>query len=233
MLDQIGHLLEGMRQVSDNIAHDLRSPLARLRSGLELALIEDPQSEGYREAITKAIGDADNLLKTFTALLNIAQAEAGASRDRFAEVDLRSLVHDVAELYDPLTEDREIEIAVGPLQTVRLQGDRDQLFQALVNLVDNAIKFSGAGGRVGLSVEQEDGTAVLTVDDHGPGIPEDQRQEVLKRFTRLEQSRSTPGSGLGLSLVEAVARLHGGELVLSDNAPGLRASLRLPCQITQ
>lgn len=228
MLDQIGLLLAGMRQVSDNIAHDLRSPLARLRSGLELALIEEPGSEGYREAIAKAIGEADNLLKTFAALLNIAQAEAGASRDRFGQVDLQALVQDVVDLYEPLSEDREIEVAVGPLQEVRLKGDRDMLFQALANLVDNAIKFSQPGGRVGISVTTAEGMAVFTVDDNGPGIPADQRKAVLKRFTRLEASRSTPGSGLGLSLVEAVARLHRGDLVLADNAPGLRASLCLP-----
>ena len=228
MLDQIGRLLEGMRQVSDNIAHDLRSPLARLRSGLELTLIEDPGSEGYREAIAKSIGEADNLLKTFAALLNIAQAEAGTSRDRFAEVDLQALVQDVVELYEPLTDDLGLEIAVGPLEAHRLKGDRDMLFQALVNLVDNAIKFSSAGGRIGIAVTAENGMAVLAVDDRGPGIPEDQRETVLKRFARLEESRSTPGSGLGLSLVQAVARLHRGDLILGDNAPGLIARLRLP-----
>ncbi|WP_422366026.1 ATP-binding protein [Pelagibius sp.] len=228
MLDQIERLLGGMRQVSDNIAHDLRSPLARLRSGLELALIEDPGSDGYRDAIAKAIREADSLLKTFTALLSIAQAEAGASRDRFASVDLQDLIQDVVELYDPLTEELGITLEVRPLQAVRRTGDRDLLFQALVNLLDNAIKFSGAGGRIEIGVERQDGTAILSVSDRGPGIPEDQREEVLKRFVRLEQSRSTSGSGLGLSLVQAVAHLHDGELLLEDNAPGLRASLRLP-----
>lgn len=228
MLDQIERLLGGMRQVSDNIAHDLRSPLARLRSGLELALIEDPGSDGYRDAIAKAIREADSLLKTFTALLSIAQAEAGASRDRFASVDLQDLIQDVVELYDPLTEELGITLEVRPLQAVRRTGDRDLLFQALVNLLDNAIKFSGAGGRIEIGVERREGTAVLSVSDRGPGIPEDQREEVLKRFVRLEQSRSTSGSGLGLSLVQAVAHLHDGELLLEDNAPGLRASLILP-----
>ncbi len=228
MLDQIERLLGGMRQVSDNIAHDLRSPLARLRSGLELALIEDPGSDGYRDAIAKAIREADSLLKTFTALLSIAQAEAGASRDRFASVDLQDLIQDVVELYDPLTEELGITLEVQPLQAVRRTGDRDLLFQALVNLLDNAIKFSGTGGRIEIGVERQEGTAILSVSDRGPGIPEDQREEVLKRFVRLEQSRSTSGSGLGLSLVQAVAHLHDGELLLEDNAPGLRASLCLP-----
>ncbi|WP_299394103.1 HAMP domain-containing sensor histidine kinase [Pelagibius sp.] len=228
MLDQIERLLAGMRQVSDNIAHDLRSPLSRLRSGLELALIEKPGSAGYREAITKAIGEADDLLRTFTALLRIAQAEAGTSRDRFAKVDLKALVEDVVELYAPLTEDLEIGIDVTPLQAASRPGDRDLLFQALVNLMDNAIKFSKRGGRVGIGVERRGSLAVLSVRDRGPGIPEDQREQVLKRFVRLEQSRSTAGSGLGLSLVEAVAHLHGGRLVLGDNAPGLTATLELP-----
>lgn len=228
MLDQSERLLGGMRQVSDNIAHDLRSPLARLRSGLELALIEDPGSAGYRDAIAKAIREADSLLKTFTALLSIAQAEAGASRDRFASVDLQDLIQDVVELYDPLTEELGITLEVRPLQAVRRTGDRDLLFQALVNLLDNAIKFSGASGQIEIGVERQEKTAILSVSDRGPGIPEDQREEVLKRFVRLEQSRSTSGSGLGLSLVQAVARLHDGELLLEDNAPGLRASLKLP-----
>ncbi len=228
MLDQIARLMESLRQVSDNIAHDLRSPLARLRSGLELALIEEPQSEGYRQAITRAIDEADGLLKTFTALLRIAQAEAGAMRDRFSALDLQDLVADVAELYAPLGEDQGIEITLGPLEPITLQGDRDLLFQALVNLIDNAIKFSSKDGSVEISLAKDGETAVISVADRGPGIPADKRDEVLQRFTRLEQSRSTAGSGLGLSLVQAVAQLHDGALVLSDNEPGLRASLRLP-----
>ena len=228
MLDQIERLLEGMRQVSDNIAHDLRSPLARLRGGLELALMEDPKSEGYRDAIAKAIGEADSILKTFAALLSIAQAEAGTPRERFTVVGLKALVEDVVELYAPLTEDLGMELAVGPLEDIRRTGDRDMLFQALVNLLDNAIKFSGEGGRIDIGVARRGETAVLSVGDRGPGIPEDKREEVLRRFVRLERSRSTAGSGLGLSLVQAVARLHDGKLILSDHTPGLCAALELP-----
>ncbi len=228
MLDQIARLMEGLRQVSDNIAHDLRSPLARLRGGLELALIEEPQSEGYRQAITRAIEEADGLLKTFTALLRIAQAEARATRDRFTNLDLQDLVADVAELYAPLGEEQGIEIKLGLLEPMTLQGDRDLLFQALVNLIDNAIKFSSKEGQIGVSLTREGETAVICVADRGPGIPADKRKEVLQRFVRLEQSRSTAGSGLGLSLVQAVAQLHDGALVLSNNEPGLRACLKIP-----
>ena len=228
MLDQIQRLLAGVKQVSDNIAHDLRSPLARLRSRLEVTLMEAPDPAAYREAIERSIAEADGLLKTFNALLSIAQAEAGAPRRDFDVVDLSALLGDVAELYEPLAEARGQTLTATANGRAEIRGDRDLLFQAVANLADNAVKFAPEGGQVGLALAREAGEARVTVTDDGPGIPEAARERVLERFFRLEASRSTPGSGLGLSLVAAVARLHHGRLDLEDNAPGLRARLLLP-----
>ncbi len=228
MLEQIERLLVGMKQVTENVAHDLRSPLARLRSRLELTLMAQPESEAFRRAIEQSIGEADRLLATFNALLNIAQAESGAARQRFEAVDLAALATDAAELYEPLAEQRDQELSVQVDGPVTIQGDRNLLFQALSNLLDNAIKFAPPKTRLGIALGGDAEAAELTVWDQGPGIPESARARVLERFYREESSRSTPGSGLGLSLVAAVVGLHGGELHLEDNAPGLRARLRLP-----
>ncbi len=227
MLDEIQRLMDGVRQVSDSIAHDLRTPLARLRNQLEL-LHEAERDEEKRRAVELAIQDAENLLTTFTALLRIAQIESGARREGFAELDLPGLLKDVAEYYEPLAEERS--------QTLRLvlgdwdgpvSGDRDLLFQALANLVDNAVKYAPSGGRITLGLESEGGRARITVADSGAGIPRAHRQRVFERFYRVDGSRNTPGNGLGLSLVEAVIRLHGGEIRLEDNAPGLRVLILL------
>jgi signal transduction histidine kinase len=229
MLDRITGLMETVRQVSDNIAHDLRTPLTRLRSRLEIARgqLGDASPEA-RAAVEQATEEADGLLATFNALLRIARIEAEQRREGFSTVDLRALLGDVAELYEPVATERgqTIALSVGPVPTV--QGDRDLLFQAVANLVDNAIKYTPDGGRIVLGLEAAAGAVTLSVADTGPGIPPDQRERVFDRFHRLEASRSTPGSGLGLSLVRAVARLHGATIGLTDNAPGLRVALRLP-----
>ena len=225
MLDQIQYLMDGVRQVSDNIAHDLRTPLTRLRWRLDH--LREVDANDRREVLDQAIADADGLLNTFHALLRIAEVESG-SRKRFARLDLGELVRDVGELYEPLAAEREQSLDVGADEQLPVQGDRDLLFQALTNLVDNAVKYAPAGGTIRVAAAAVDGAAELVVADSGPGIPADQREAVLQRFVRLESSRGSPGSGLGLSLVNAVARLHDGRVLLEDNGPGLRVRLQLP-----
>lgn len=227
MLDQIQYLMDSVRQVSDNIAHDLRTPLTRLRWRLE-QLADVTESE-RAESIEQAVAEADGLLNTFQALLRIAEAEAG-NRERFARLDVSALVRDVGELYEPVADDGEQSLAIDADGPLYVTGDRDLLFQALTNLVDNAVRHASCAGTIRLGAERRNGHVELVVADSGPGIPADQREAVLQRFVRLETSRGSPGSGLGLSLVNAVARLHGGEVVLEDNGPGLRVRLRLPAE---
>jgi signal transduction histidine kinase len=228
MLDQIQRLIAGMRHVSDNIAHDLRGPLSRLRNRLEVALMDQTDPARYREALERTIVEADALLKTFNALLSIAQAEAGVPRTRFEPVDLGHVLADVADLYGAFAEEQRIALVAKPSPPTTVKGERHLLFQAISNLVDNALKFAPSEGHVSLEVSHDGPDAVVVVADDGPGIPAEARERVLERFVRLDASRATPGSGLGLSLVSAVARLHGGTIELGDNAPGLRAALRLP-----
>jgi len=220
MLDQIEDLMAGVRQVSDNIAHDLRTPLARLRNRLE-ELREQVTEEGPRELLDQAAAEADGLLATFKALLRIGQIETGSRRAGFTEVDLAALLRDVTELYEPLADEKSqhIDLELAAASTVR--GDRDLLFQAFANLLDNAIKYTPENGRI--RVELSGGQ--VAVADNGPGIPEAARDKVFQRFYRLESCRSTPGNGLGLSLVAAVANLHNARIRLENNAPGLRVVL--------
>jgi signal transduction histidine kinase len=223
MLSELSNLVEGVRRVSDGIAHDLRTPLARLKTRLER--LRRGRSE--EREIGEAIEEADRLLATFGAVLRIARIESGErGRTAFAAVDLTSLVDDVAELYRPLIEERGMKFSLHSAPAISVQGDRDMLFQAVANLVDNAIKHGG--GRVEISLSTRDGGAAIVVADDGPGIPPEEREKVRERFYRLDRSRTTPGAGLGLSLVSAVAARHGGELRLEDGEPGLRAVLVLP-----
>ena len=229
MLDRITGLMDSVRQVSDNIAHDLRTPLTRLRSRLEIARAQQGQGETEaRASIEQAIEEADSLLSTFQALLRIARIEAEQRREAFAVVDLCQLLTDVAELYEPVAAEREQSINLDLAQPVSVDGDRDLLFQAVANLLDNAIKYTPAGGRIALGLQARGVVVELYVADTGSGIPADQQERVFERFHRLETSRSTPGSGLGLSLVRAVARLHGATIKLRDNRPGVRIALLLP-----
>ncbi|HUA54444.1 MAG TPA: HAMP domain-containing sensor histidine kinase [Candidatus Sulfotelmatobacter sp.] len=228
MLQQIDRLLLAMREVTDNVAHDLRSPLTRLKSRLEVALLTPKSSEQYRHAIEQTVQETDNILTTFNALLSIAQAEGGAARGDMEPLDMTMLCADVAELYEPVAEARHLTLTAALADSAPIKGNRHLLFQAIANLIDNAIKYSTPDGSITLSVNIAGDVVEVVVADCGPGIPEADRERVLQRFVRLEQSRTTPGNGLGLSLVTAVMTLHGGSLVLDDNQPGLKATLRLP-----
>ena len=233
MLDRIAQLVASVREVSDNIAHDLRSPLARLRSRLELTLADRGDEEAYRRAIARTIEEADTLLKTFNSLLRIARLEAGVETGQVETFDLDGLVGDVAELYAPLADERSVELDVTPERAGRIRGDRDLLFQALANLLDNAIKFSPGGKTVTIAARALDDRVTVTVSDRGPGIPEALKNRVAERFFRVETSRNAPGAGLGLSLVAAVVERHEGSLDLEDNRPGLRVVLGLPRELRE
>jgi signal transduction histidine kinase len=228
MLDRIVGLMDGVRQVSDNIAHDLRGPLNRIRGRLELALRGHADTNGLRPALERTIADIDEVLAAFHAILTISQAEAGSRREEFSDLDLAVLARDVAELYEPVAEQKGLRLGVDLAPGPGVPGNRHLLSQALANLLDNAVKYTPAGGEVGVTLRETESGPELAVYDTGPGIPPEHRQAVLKRFFRMESSRNTPGSGLGLSLVAAVAKLHGAGLSLLDNAPGLRVVLSFP-----
>ncbi|MDE2111330.1 MAG: HAMP domain-containing histidine kinase [Alphaproteobacteria bacterium] len=228
MLDRIGVLMESLRQVSNDIAHDLRTPLAHLRYRLERTRLAAKNTGDYATAVDAAIADADQLLAMFAALLRIAQLEAGARQAGFEEVDLEPLLGRVSDLYKPAMDDagRPFYVDLSPCSHVR--GDPQLLLQLFANLLDNAVHHTPDSARVSLTMGMDGARPTVVVADEGLGIPPEDREKVFRRFFRREQSRTTPGSGLGLALVSAIADLHGAEISLLDNAPGLRVVVKFP-----
>ena len=228
MLDRTAALVDLNREIGSNIAHDLRSPLAHMLQRLDRARLGAKGVEDYETAIDGAVADVNQVLATFNAILRIAEVEARTRRLGFRLLDLGELVRNIAETFGPVASDDGQEIEVAGPESLVVDGDRELLTQLLVNLVENAMRHTPAGTRITLSVEPGPGSVALVVADDGPGIPAADRAHVLERFARLDRSRSTPGSGLGLTLVGAIAELHEGTLRLEDNKPGLRCVISLP-----
>ncbi len=224
MLDRIQSLMDSVKRVSDDVAHDLRTPLSRLRHQLEDARAKvGPEAE---RVIDQSVAELDTILSTFSALLRIAHIESGARRAAFSDVRLARVLSAVSEAYVAVAEDQGQVLELSAARDVTLHGDRELLTQMVANLVENAIRHSPAGTRISVALVEDAGSAAIVVSDTGPGIPAHQREQVFQRFYRLEKSRTTPGSGLGLALVKAVAELHQATVELSDNHPGLRAAVR-------
>jgi len=229
MLDRINHLDEGLKQVSDNIAHDLKTPITRLRNKAETALAGRLSAAAGRKALTGVVEECDTLIKTFNALLMISRVESGSTTAKFTQLNLSEILEDIAELYQPLAEENGTHFETKITPDINVSGNRELLSQALANLIDNAMKYAtGKKASILIKLEKNGDRAVISVSDNGPGIPDDKHDHVMERFTRLEKSRTKPGNGLGLSLVKAVVQLHKGSIVLGDNEPGLVVTMSFP-----
>ncbi|MBB5372923.1 sensor histidine kinase [Acidocella aromatica] len=233
MLDRITRLMDGVRQVSNAIAHDLRTPITRARARLEDAAAHASSPEAMQNAIERATQDLDGIVRVFEALLRIAEIDAGARRAAFLTVDLSPMLRDMDELYRAVAEERGLHLETGIIAPLPVFGDRDLVQQAVANLLDNALKFSPPGEVIRLSAVLNGAMVEIVVADRGPGIAEADRNRATERFFRAEIARHTEGSGLGLALVAAVAQLHNGTLELEDNGPGLRAVFSIPAQLSE
>lgn len=232
MLDRITLLDSGLRDVSDSIAHDLKTPLTRLRNKADAALSPNLDDTERQDALSEIIADSDQIIKTFNALLMISRVEAGSQVTELSELDMSELVRDVSELYEPVAEEAGFDLVLKVSEGLRVKGSRELLSQAMTNLLDNAFKYGlpedGSEARIIISLTARGDRLLASVSDRGAGIPEESRQKVRERFARLDESRSKPGNGLGLALVEAIMKMHGGTLELEDANPGLIATLNLP-----
>ncbi len=233
MLDRIETLMEDIRRVSDNIAHDLRTPLSRLRYRLEDSLKKSGPDSEVAENLEQSIQEADSLLATFNALLRIAKIEAGQVEAGFHEVEISTLIKDIVDFYEPLAEEKKqtLEATLDP--DVKAYGDRNLLFQAFANLLENAIKYTPEHGRISLFLKSSDSQVTVVIADNGPGVPETEKEGIFVRFHRLDQSRNSPGSGLGLSMTKAIVHLHKGSVEPENNEPGMRMVVQIPTQATQ
>ncbi|MDN2696616.1 HAMP domain-containing sensor histidine kinase [Janthinobacterium sp. SUN073] len=227
MLDRIEHLMEGVRHVSNAIAHDLRTPLGRIRNKLDGALRQQQGVAGYESAAQAAIDDIDDLTRVFDKLLQIAAAESGMRPENFDDIDLQLIGADIVEMYEATADEQGVLLVQMYGDSVPARGDRNLLGSALASLVDNAIKYAGPGATVEVSAGSDEQGSWLAVRDNGPGVPKEELPKLTQRFYRLDKSRHLPGNGLGLSIVAAIAALHGGSLEIEDAAPGLRLRLRL------
>ena len=228
MLDRIEQLIATVKGATDNIAHDLRSPLTRLRSRLEAYLADQPVTVAQREAIERGVADLDQVLATFQSLLRIASVESGLLRADFGICDLDVLLRDAVEFVEPVADEHAQTITVETESGLSLNGHRDLLFQAVLNLLDNAVKYSPAGGHIAARAWRENRHLVVEIADQGPGVPEAERVRVFERLYRVDHSRNTPGLGLGLALVKAIVDVHRGQIAIHDNQPGARVEIRFP-----
>ena len=227
MLDRIEQLMHGVKHVSNAIAHDLRTPLGRVRAGLDAALTRHAGAPALADAARTAVEGIDDLIVLLNKLLQIAEAESGMRTESFKVVDLNRIIHDMVELYDAAAETAAVQLSVAGGGPVWASGDHDLLASAVASLIDNAIKYAGSGSRVELTARSDARGVAIVVRDNGPGVPAAELPRLTERFYRMDRARSQPGNGLGLAIVSAIATLHGGELQLTDAAPGLRATILL------